>query len=67
MTETTETYAQILYHTTACGHNPDKLTPIKGPERSSCIPLQERVADPPWHFRNYSKKGELKNPVAHYE
>lgn len=23
-------------------------------------------ADPPWHFRNYSAKGEEKNPLAHY-
>lgn len=25
------------------------------------------LADPPWYFRNYSAKGEKKNPVAHYE
>ena len=25
------------------------------------------LADPPWYFRNYSKKGEEKNPVSHYE
>jgi N6-adenosine-specific RNA methylase IME4 len=24
------------------------------------------LADPPWRFRNYSAKGEGKNPVAHY-
>ena len=24
------------------------------------------LADPPWYFRNYSAKGERKNPVAHY-
>jgi len=24
------------------------------------------VADPPWYFRNYSKRGERKNPVTHY-
>lgn len=24
------------------------------------------IADPPWYFRNYSTKGEVKNPVAHY-
>lgn len=24
------------------------------------------VADPPWSFRNYSKKGEKKNPSSHY-
>jgi N6-adenosine-specific RNA methylase IME4 len=25
------------------------------------------LADPPWYFRNYSAKGEGKNPVAHYD
>lgn len=25
------------------------------------------LADPPWYFRNYSAKGEMKNPVAHYD
>ncbi|HIQ16690.1 MAG TPA: DNA methyltransferase [Novosphingobium capsulatum] len=25
------------------------------------------IADPPWYFRNYSAKGEVKNPVAHYD
>ena len=25
------------------------------------------LADPPWYFRNYSAKGEAKNPVAHYQ
>ena len=25
------------------------------------------LADPPWYFRNYSAKGEEKNPVAHYD
>lgn len=25
------------------------------------------LADPPWRFENYSEKGEVKNPVAHYE
>lgn len=25
------------------------------------------IADPPWYFRNYSVKGEEKNPVAHYD
>ena len=24
------------------------------------------LADPPWYFRNYSVKGETKNPVSHY-
>ncbi len=24
------------------------------------------VSDPPWRFRNFSAKGEKKNPVAHY-
>lgn len=24
------------------------------------------LADPPWYFRNFSAKGEAKNPVAHY-
>lgn len=24
------------------------------------------LADPPWYFRNYSAKGEVRNPVAHY-
>jgi N6-adenosine-specific RNA methylase IME4 len=24
------------------------------------------LADPPWYFRNFSAKGEVKNPVAHY-
>lgn len=24
------------------------------------------LADPPWYFKNFSKKGEAKNPVAHY-
>ncbi|MED5545743.1 MAG: MT-A70 family methyltransferase [Pseudomonadota bacterium] len=24
------------------------------------------LVDPPWHFRNYSAKGEAKNPLAHY-
>ena len=24
------------------------------------------LADPPWYFRNYSAKGEGRNPVAHY-
>jgi N6-adenosine-specific RNA methylase IME4 len=24
------------------------------------------LADPPWNFQNYSEKGELKNPVRHY-
>ena len=24
------------------------------------------LADPPWHFANYSAKGEGKNPLAHY-
>jgi len=31
------------------------------PMRYGCI-----VADPPWHFRNFSAKGEAKNPVSHY-
>lgn len=31
------------------------------PLRYGCI-----LADPPWYFRNYSEKGEEKNPVAHY-
>lgn len=25
------------------------------------------IADPPWRFRNFSAKGEAKNPVAHYD
>lgn len=25
------------------------------------------LADPPWYFRNYSAKGEAKNPVSHYQ
>ncbi len=25
------------------------------------------LADPPWRFRNYSAKGEKKNPIAHYD
>ena len=25
------------------------------------------LADPPWRFFNYSAKGEVKNPVAHYD
>jgi N6-adenosine-specific RNA methylase IME4 len=25
------------------------------------------LADPPWRFRNYSAKGERKNPIAHYD
>lgn len=25
------------------------------------------LADPPWHFRNYSAKGEGRNPTAHYD
>ena len=25
------------------------------------------LADPPWYFRNFSAKGEKKNPVAHYD
>lgn len=25
------------------------------------------LADPPWRFANYSAKGEVKNPVAHYD
>lgn len=24
------------------------------------------IADPPWYFRNYSAKGEVKNPVSQY-
>lgn len=24
-------------------------------------------ADPPWYFKNWSKKGEVKNPAAHYD
>lgn len=32
------------------------------------IPLRYAVilADPPWYFKNFSEKGEEKNPVAHY-
>ena len=30
--------------------------------RYGCI-----LADPPWCFENYSEKGEVKNPVAHYD
>jgi N6-adenosine-specific RNA methylase IME4 len=32
-------------------------------------PLRYRVilSDPPWYFKNFSKKGEEKNPVAHYD
>lgn len=31
-------------------------------------PLKYRVilADPPWYFKNWSAKGEVKNPVSHY-
>ncbi len=25
------------------------------------------LADPPWRFENYSEKGEVKNPLAHYD
>ncbi|OYV33696.1 MAG: hypothetical protein B7Z80_23315 [Rhodospirillales bacterium 20-64-7] len=25
------------------------------------------MCDPPWHFVNYSEKGEQKNPTAHYD
>lgn len=25
------------------------------------------IADPPWLFRNYSSKGETRNPTAHYD
>lgn len=25
------------------------------------------MADPPWHYRNWSKKGERKNATAHYD
>ena len=25
------------------------------------------MADPPWYFKNFSKKGEVKNPVSHYD
>lgn len=25
------------------------------------------LADPPWHFSNYSEKGEAKNAIAHYD
>jgi N6-adenosine-specific RNA methylase IME4 len=25
------------------------------------------LADPPWYFKNFSEKGEEKNPVAHYD
>lgn len=25
------------------------------------------IIDPPWRFRNFSAKGEAKNPVAHYD
>ena len=28
---------------------------------------QTILADPPWRFRNYSAKGEKKNPIAHYD
>ena len=33
------------------------------------IPLRYCVvlADPPWYFKNFSAKGEEKNPVAHYD
>ncbi len=30
--------------------------------RYGCI-----LADPPWRFENYSEKGEVKNPLAHYD
>lgn len=32
-------------------------------------PLRYRVilCDPPWYFKNFSEKGEKKNPVAHYD
>ena len=39
------------------------------PSPFSALPqYQARVilADPPWYFRNYSAKGEEKNPTAHY-
>ena len=37
--------------------------PFEGLQRGyyRCI-----LADPPWRFRNYSQKGEEKNPVIHY-
>ena len=25
------------------------------------------IVDPPWHFKNYSGKGEAKNPISHYD
>lgn len=25
------------------------------------------LSDPPWYFKNYSPKGEAKNPLAHYD
>jgi N6-adenosine-specific RNA methylase IME4 len=31
------------------------------PFSAGCI-----LSDPPWYFRNFSAKGEAKNPVAHY-
>lgn len=41
----------------------------RGPSPFAELPqYQARVilADPPWYFRNYSEKGEEKNPIAHY-
>jgi hypothetical protein len=29
--------------------------------------VTDAMADPPWYFRNFSAKGEEKNPVAHYD
>lgn len=37
------------------------FAPIR-PLSARCI-----LADPPWYFRNFSAKGEEKNPVAHYD
>lgn len=38
-------------------------------EFGALTPLRYGVilADPPWYFRNRSQKGEIKNPVAHYD
>lgn len=35
----------------------------------SLVPLSARLilADPPWHYRMYSPKGEKKSPQAHYQ
>lgn len=47
----------------------DLFTPVFQPSPFEALPqYQARVilADPPWYFRNFSARGEEKNPVAHY-